>query len=103
MFFIKHYWRAVHYTLEGPIFVNSWFFWPAPDGPLKCSPSVRSESEERSKAPTEIQVSSPYKTSKNWESLEVVIKKLKVGCFKGSLTQSLFFMAVPGDLHIWAL
>ena len=23
----------------------------------------------------------------------------KVGCFKGSLTQSLFFMAVPGDLY----
>ena len=42
-FFIKRYWRAVHYTLRATVFVNKWFFWPAPDGPLKCSPSVRSE------------------------------------------------------------
>ena len=52
--FIKHYWNPVHYTLHGPVFVNQWFFWPAPDGPLKCYPSVRSESGESSKAPTEI-------------------------------------------------
>ena len=109
MFFIKHYWRAVHYTLQGPAFVNQWFFWPAPDGPLKCSPNVRSESGESSKTPTEIiseeRLYGPIsiqvlirlrkgvrigflQTSKNWESLEVVIEK--VGCFKGSLTQGLF-------------
>ena len=38
-------------------------------------------------------------TSKNWESLEVVIKKLKVGCFQGSLTQGLFFMTVYKDAY----
>ena len=86
--FIKHYWNPLHYTLQGPVFVNKWFFWPAPDGPLKCSPSVRSESEERSKAPTEIQVLIRLRkgvrigflqTSKNWESLEVgFIIRIKV-------------------------
>ena len=89
-------------------------FWPAPDGPLKCSPNVRSESGESSKTPTEIiseeRLYGPIsiqvlirlrkgvrigflQTSKNWESLEVVIEK-KVGCFKGSLTQGLFFMTL---------
>ena len=72
------------------------FFWPAPDGPVKCSPSVRSESGESSKAPTEIiskeRLYDPIsiqvlirlrkgvrigflQTSKNWESLEEVAKK----------------------------
>ena len=52
--FIKHYWNPLHYTLRATVLVNQWFFWPAPDGPLKCSPSVRSESGESPKAPTEI-------------------------------------------------
>ena len=81
------------------------FFWPAPDGPVNCNPSVRSESGESPKAPTEIiskerlydpisiqvlimiQLALAVKdtvrigslqTSKNWESLEGV-HKLKVG------------------------
>ena len=75
------------------------FFWPAPDGPLNCNPSVRSESGESPKAPTEIISEERHhdpiliqvlimirldlsvkdtvrigslQTSKNWESLEVV-------------------------------
>ena len=71
-------------------------FWPAPDGPLKCSPNVRSESGESLKAPTEIISKERHhgpisiqvlirlrkgvrigflQTSKNWESLEGSLKK----------------------------
>ena len=95
MFFIKHYWRAVHYTLRATVLVKNSSFWPAPDGPLKCSPSVRSELKERLNsaqwreidrkpfnAPMVVQVListgksvriGSLQTSKNWESLEVVI------------------------------
>ena len=88
-------------------------FWPAPDGPVKCYPSVRSESEESLKAPTEIvseerQNTDPIsiqvlirlrkgvrigflQTSKNWESLEVgFIIKIKSGLKR--LSHSLFFL-----------
>ena len=40
-------------------------------------------------------------TSKNWESLEADMVKNE-SWIKGALTRLPFFMAVPGDLHIWA-
>ena len=81
------------------------FTRPAPPPVQRClyvAPKVLPQCKERiggkvQKAPTEIQVLirtgksvriGSLQTSKNWESLEESL--LKVGCFKGSLTQSFF-------------
>ena len=93
------------------------FFGPVPDGPLNCNPSVRSESGESPKAPTEIiskerhhgpisiqvlimiQLALAVKdtvrigslqTSKNWESLEADMVKNE-SWIKGALTRLPFF------------
>ena len=72
-FFIKRYWRAVHYTLRATVLVNQLAIrsWPS---------KVFPQCKERIKTHTLIQVlikpldwleQASYKTSKNWESLEV--------------------------------